>query len=610
MSVYKHLREYGIPFGFAAAALAAFLLGFVVPGRKTMTAWFHMTGYYSVLLSFLLYLSVLPYHEWTRTKLRKGLRKHRLALILALLFTVGAFLTSPPLFRILADETNLMGVAMDMYDTHSFRNPTEVVNFYGGVQDTKAWAWGKRPLFYPFCVSLFHTLFGYNAEVNGFAVNAVAGFGFLFSFYYLMRRWFSQFYAIIGMSLLAAIPLNVLWTTSAGFEILNAFFAVLAFLAFDRFLKKRSGKNATLVMATVLILSQIRYESALFAIVFFPWLPVMVKKEDYPDIGWRALIIPLLFLAVVWQRRLSLGHGMLQVPEGTATFGIVHVWPNLKHAYRFFTAAKEEYATIPLLFWGAACGLVPTVLWLTRNLKSAGIRVWSMITLAFLIVLAHAGVLFAYYWGNLTLQYALRLGIIFFPFLVVLIVVLLHRAFGQERHWYAPIVIGVAGLFMYYWPVAGRNTAVKALFIHREFNSVRSFLQQNYPDKDVLIISDLSNLYTPFRYSAISFGRANGNPSEFLRQTIRGLKQDLIAVQRVPYNKTEPDEGHRLNKDFVTETLYKTQYNAGKALRIVRVTPSPDVKFPAESRIFHRVRPKAETKKNKPKAETKKKKEK
>jgi len=635
-----------LPVIFVLCGVLALLLGFAVP-KKTITEWFHASGFYMIFASVVLWLTLLPRPTLSRSSVVTFLREHGAGAALALAFTTGAFLTCPPAFRILADETNLLGTAMDMYDSHSFRNPTEAIYYFEGVRDLLSSEWDKRPLFYPFMVYLVHTALGYDAEQNGFIVNFICSVGLFFSFYYYQRSWFSRFHSLVGMSLLAAIPLVVMWSTSSGFEIPNLFFAVLAFIAFDRLLVKRTGQAATYLMATVLLLSQIRYESALFALCLLPWMPFLVKRAEYKNIGVRSLLIPFLFLPVVWQRRISFGQGVFQMKDNKPPFAVEYLFGagakkgNLDHAYDFFTAAQPQYGTIPIIFWVAVVGFFGSVIWLTQRRRDIPLRLWAHVGAAVAIVFSHAAILFFYFCGNLTLQYALRLGIIFLPFMVVLVVCILHttaksigalavyvqggavalvlcatvylaplvwgsaRAVPLREHaqalagimvWPFIVVLGVVALhysrknaervryyvavavvalFAFYWPVAGANAAVKQIFIFREFRLVKRFVEKEYPDKDVLMVTDLSNLYVPFRFSAIRIGRANSQPEFILRKVDRKLKTELIAVQRIQYKDGEPQAQTKLDADkYQLETLYETQYNGGHKLRISRVTPA------------------------------------
>jgi hypothetical protein len=311
--------------------------------------------------------------------------------------------------------------------------------------------------------------------------------------------------------------------------------------------------------------------------LILPWVPFLVKRANWKDIGLRALLIPPLFLPVVWQRRLSFGQGQFQMEGNKPPFAAAYVRENLQHAYDFFTAKEPQYGTIPLYFWLGAAGLVGALVWIARHRKKGSLRLWASAGTAFGVVFTHAAILFTYYWGNLTLQYALRLGIIFFPFLVVLVLIALYNATRDIQAARYPIVIGVVALFAFYWPIAGANAAVRQIYIFREFRLVRRFIDKTYPDKDVLVISDLSNLYVPFRYSAVRVSRAKGAPEFILRKGDKKLKQEIVVVQRVRYADDKPQEQTDLGDKFETETLYETMYNAGMKLRVSRVTPAEGV---------------------------------
>ncbi|MBF0498832.1 MAG: glycosyltransferase family 39 protein [Candidatus Riflebacteria bacterium] len=549
--------------------------GVMVPAKAKLAEWFHASGFILIFAAFIFWLTALPWALLERDRLIVLARRHLAAAVIAILFTVGAFLTSPPEFRILADETNLMGTATSMYDEHSFYNPTQRTHFYEGMKTTLSKEWDKRPLFFPFMIYLAHSFLGYR-DTNAFAVNAICSFFMLFTFYLLLNRFFTRFISIIGMAILAAFPLLVLWMTSGGFEVPNLLFGVISFLFLERLSRTGSAKDAEALVFTLILLAQIRYESALFMIVLVPVGAVFLKHDELQKLSWKLILVPVLLLPIIWQRITNFSQGTFQVPGGKASFSLEWLGPNLTYAWRFFNADRVAYGMIPIVFWGAVLGLIAAIWWYVTHRNEWTARAWLIPGTAVAVFAINAAILFTYYWGNLTLQYAMRLGLIFVPFMVASLVFLLDRLSNGGNRLRVWLAIGACALPIWYWSGAGQNEAVREILIYREFIAVRSFLNPWYPRKDILIISDLSNLYVPFRWSAVNVQYANNNYNSLKSNLDNALFQDLIAIQRIKYSDGQSSPETLMDSKFELETLYETQYSADEMLRISRVKHSSD----------------------------------
>lgn len=500
-------------------------------------------------------------------------RGHWPALVTALGLTVGAFLASPPRFRVLADETELLNIALSMYDAHAFYKPAELVVKFSGMQELVDFGFGKRPLAYPFLVYCAHVLFGYHAEVNGFLVNGVCAFALFLLFYALLARHMPRVHALTGMVLLGAIPLDVLCITSGGFEIPNLTFGTLAFLAFDRFVEQRTARSAVVLITATLVASQVRYESLLLVIALLPWIPFVLPRSRWTKLGWIPSLVPPLLVPAVWQRRVMDGVGAFEMRHGGPAFSLDYVADNLKSAYRFFTADRIDFGTIALLFWLASAGLTVLGSSWARRRRRVGLRVGALATAAAFTALSHSCVLLVYYWGDLTFQPALRLGVVFMPFLVALALVPLRWVASRVPAYGRWAAVGGLGLILYYWPVAARNVAIREIVVYREFQAVTAFLHRTYPDKAVLLISDLSHLYTPFRYGAIKFERANREMERVKTWYRQRHVRDIVAVQRIELATGQATPETALVSGYDSDVLDEAPLTHGVVLRFVRIRP-------------------------------------
>ena len=260
---------------FSGTALAAIGAGFFLPQEWLIPAFNH-SGYYFMFALCLLW-TVLVINNLKKEFFAR-IKKHGPALLLAIGLTFLIFHLSPPKFKILADETNLIATSMAMHYNKTVAMPVEGTAISYFNFDYHSQSINPRPLLYPFVTSLFHSLLGYSAY-NGMAVNFVLGVGILFLMYMLCALLFSRFWGMVAMILTASFPIFVFWVTSSGFETINLFFILMVVLTLYLFLQSRDTRHAELFLCSLIMLSHCRYESAL---MIFP-----VLLEAGP-VGWTA----------------------------------------------------------------------------------------------------------------------------------------------------------------------------------------------------------------------------------------------------------------------------------------------------------------------------------
>ena len=273
------------------------------------------------------------------------------------------------------------------------------------------------------------------------------------------------------------------------------------------------------------------------------------------------------------KRRLRAGADTLEVTPGAPSFSLSYIKPNLENTYRFFTADRADYGTISVLFWLAAVGLGLMVWSLVRRRRQVGLRVWGLVSVSTFVVSVYLGLLLVFFWGNLTYQPALRLGIVFMPFLVVLAVLPLRALAPHVASYERWAAVGALGLLLWYWPIAGRNVAFREIVVYREFIEVTGFLRREYPEKNVLLVSDLSHLYTPFRYGALKFERVNREPQRIAQWYRQRQGRDVVAIQRIQLATGRPTPATTLAPGYVTEVIDEAPLGDDVVLRFSRVRP-------------------------------------
>ncbi|MBW2427776.1 MAG: glycosyltransferase family 39 protein, partial [Deltaproteobacteria bacterium] len=278
-----------------AALSAAFLLP-----PKSIYYVFQDTGYFFIFVSFFLWVICLFRLYFAHIK--SIFFQHYGGLLLSTVLMVLIFCIAPPKFKILPDESNLIGVSMAMYQSKKAYLPTEGFNV-GYQEPAYRITIDKRPLLYPLMVSLVHSLRGYS-PYNGFVVNFILGILILFLFYLFIYDHFPRIYSFLAVLILAALPSFVMWVTSSGFETLNLFFIVLTIFLFKKVIDSRSIQHAELLFLTLVLVSQCRYESMVFTVAILFLLPILLRKKAIAELSLITFITPFLFIPTIWLPRL------------------------------------------------------------------------------------------------------------------------------------------------------------------------------------------------------------------------------------------------------------------------------------------------------------------
>jgi len=574
--------------GKAILALTAFtsamavFLGFFGLDKARMEQYYNAYTWYFLAFSLFLWLqlcfSLLP----APGEIRQRLGRHLWPVLLAAGLSIAAIFASPPDFRILADETNLLSMAMAMYDDQACTNPTQLVSYYHGMRRVISQVTDMRPGLFPFAVSALHSLTGYRPE-NAFAVNAIAGFACLCLVYYLIQLFWGRFWGTVAMLLLGAFPVFVLYMTSAGFEVFNLAFVLMFLLLLNRFIRDATVGNAEALLLLLPLLAQTRYESVLALFCAVPVILMRLPGREYSRFSLRLVILPLLFLPVAWLRLVTFSQQAFQVSSIDQAFGLDLFVKNIRRALPFFSGSERAYGMVPMIFFFAVAGLVWVFFdWQARHREASkeqqaasAYRADSLFLLAgaWLFIL-HAVARFAYYWGDMTLQYTSRLGIVFLPALVFLAVYLLRRLtvmFNWNRAWAAIMAVLV---LLHGWPAAGQNLAVRDILFYREFKTVREFLERNFPDrKDYIVVTEQSNAMTPLRYNTFTIGHLNASADQVKQDLKNRTWRYLIVVQKIETDTGRCVDNSEVNSDFALETLYESQLSINRKLRISKHMP-------------------------------------
>lgn len=315
-----------------------------------------------------------------------------------------AFLANQPLgYKTVMDEILLVGASQQIFQNGEPLVPTEALLEQSQVNVITT-ALDKRSLFKPLVVAAVHTLTGYRVA-NAFYLNVAL------TLLILAILWGIGFVragptgGICGLLLAATLPLLAMAGTSGGFETLNLLFLLFLFLAMVAVYKDRDSASLSFLVATTVLLAQIRYESVIFVgitavVVLSIWW--LKKRVLLPVV---LIIAPLLLLNIPWQNEIfeasPAAYQLSSKPDKETVFSLFYVPENLGHALNFFLSWHRDVPNSFILFLiGFPC-LFVSVLAIRRRLSNGQASPMEMAALAFYsALLAHFFLMMLYFWGQ------------------------------------------------------------------------------------------------------------------------------------------------------------------------------------------------------------------
>ncbi|MFA5262286.1 MAG: glycosyltransferase family 39 protein [Opitutaceae bacterium] len=264
----------------------------------------------------------------------------------------------------------------------------------------------KRPYFFAFLVSLLHDLTGFRLA-NLFALNVAMAPVFLGLAYYFAKSLSDRRGGMLAVALLATLPLLSQNVTGAGMEMHNLTMLALTMCAALLYLRKPDETRLAFLCLSAVLLSQSRYESAIYAVSVIIVILAGWHRARRPLLPWTAIVTPMLFVPYAWHNRvLSANPTLWQLKEGqTSRFSAEYLPGNLDGMWRFFFNFGNG---LPNSWYLSILGVVSLVFilvfaWLrARRVPRREANPAYVALAAFgLGVLANLGMLMFYYWARL-----------------------------------------------------------------------------------------------------------------------------------------------------------------------------------------------------------------
>ena len=556
--------------------ICASILAGILPPKKSIIIIFEYAGYYFIFIAFFLWVTCLfKLYFW---KIKSIFTEHYGGLLLSTILMVLVFCIAPPKFKVLSDETNLIGISMAMYQSKKVSMPLSGFNLdyrkpqYQSTLD-------KRPLLYPFLVSLVHSLRGYSAY-NGFVVNFILGIMVLIVFYLFIHDHFPRIYGLYAILIVASLPNFVIWVTSTGFETLNLFFIIFTIFLFNKVIVTKSIQHIELLFLTLVLVSQCRYESVIFTVAILFLLPILLNRKTITEFSSVTYLTPILFIPTIWLPRSyadlpdinRLYSQFIQVPSLYDAFSVANFIANTPKNMMVFLGLDPNLGFSPIVTVLSIGGIFILTRKLIVDFPGASLEFKKMWLFGFVSFCLMYLIQAAFYRGDLTLVTQNRFAMSYLPYMVLPAIVLIHNILNKET---IPkqIFVSVFLVFhlLFFWSYGSQQLLINAGSIPHEYNKTLSYLKDHFKNNSsLLIVCERPNLYIVQYQGAIDFNYANQNAEKILDGYGREFDH-ILVLQKYLYKTGMPLKLNHLSSSFPLKGLAHIHLTQSEYLKISEI---------------------------------------
>jgi hypothetical protein len=562
-----------------AAALSVMVIEYRLAWATTETSeWVtRYCGYWLLALTTIIFVLIVKEELRGRWPGWARLRPHWPGLLGAVVIAIFWQVHEPHDFKVLFDEHVLAGIARTMHYERQAAYPS-YGHYANGHYFTIGLGVDKRPLMYPFLVSLLHDLTGYRPE-NSFVLNGLLGFFLLLLIYSVGVAAGGWRIGCLGQLLLAGLPLLAQNATSGGYDLLNTTALSVFLLVVWNYWRQPGSGGLDLGVFTGIMLANCRYEAMLFLGVLIVLALLKWVREKHIALTWTAALSPVLILPPMLLNQIfwSGGHGAFFQTTPDNFLNIKHVPDNLVHAGIFLYTPDFHTNNSMLLSIVGTVALLLTLLWIIRRLpqfwRETGLELPLLLTV--LGILCTTAVSMLSFWGFWDDPVVMRFSL---PLYTAFTWCAMYAAahFCKKRflpNW----VLGFAAI---YTVAAAAPVSSEAYMTseHQTFVAyrwARDYVLSHDADKSILIISRASVMFTIYGIPNVHMGIANIVPLKVADTVQLGYYREIWVVQEYTLNgklnawvEYPPA---RLDKRLVLKPVAEFAYRTDSRLRISKV---------------------------------------
>ncbi|HAD82580.1 MAG: hypothetical protein A2Y14_00875 [Verrucomicrobia bacterium GWF2_51_19] len=497
-------------------------------------------------------------------------RKTLLTAIVIIASFVYMRVHEPTGYKVIMDEPLLVNTSLSM---HEMRQVTVISqahfleNRFIPLQNYV----DKRPIMFPFFVSVLHDLTGYRPE-NAFYLNGGLTLVFLMLCYALGAVLAGRWGGIGLVLLMTGLPILIQTANGAGFELFSLVMLLVCMLWGVAYLKYFEDVYLNALVFSGILLCNVRYENPLYAgsialLVLVAWLQNKRLHLTLPS-----ALSPFLMIPYLWGHRafaINPSFWECQKAPIPQPFAVAFFEKNLGFGGSFLFDTSIAGGNSLLLSAGLFCFVMLVVVGCTRWRRlNDETRVLWLFSLA---ILAYSALLLFYY-IDVNNVIARRLTL---P---------LHLAIGFSIVWMAANYKNggkvVTAIALVYLALVAHPRIVSRQYTETHFSGEKIDALLNYAKQvpqNVFWIADFHIALINEKRPAISIERANKNKEKVKSFLASPMQCSVLIFEDLNYDADKrawlvnTSKHEPLNEAFVRETLFEKNFFFGGKIRISKL---------------------------------------
>jgi hypothetical protein len=563
----------------APVVLALGLLAVTLRKRSLMEPFFVHSTYFVLLtmVAFWAATYLLALKGTSRDALVAWLKDNWRGLVLAAAVSLVAILAIQPALRVLADETNLLGVSKNLYFNKTANFATTGKWYYETYWNLNV-TMDRRPALFPFLVSLIHAFRGYS-YTNTFHMNAILIPLYVFVAYRLAKALGGEVFGILAGAFVVAHPIALISARSGGFDLMAGFFALVSVKCFLDYAKEPTANRLALLWLNLCMLAHVRYEGAasIIAAAVVLFILRMVKWEHVKPYLFVYAFTPLFALPRIWQTILKADDS--EQPLNATLFGWNHLAENTRNYFGLVLKPFEfhrPHSGLLLALGLIGCLVVGRSLWKLAHERERKLVMERFAIFAVVWVGVMTAIYLPYFWGKPLHPASARLFVpldAFFSLMAAWVVTLLVR---RVPLWVPSLVAAV--VVCLHVSVASEGRFINELTLTRQAAQTWRYFEQLH-DKNIMVVTDRPGLFTVMDYGAMDLSVAKQG-TDLLFELSRHLYRDMYVVQEVDLTTKKPLPDFEIWPDKKKEAVLEFQNAENSTVRISRMVQEPALPAP------------------------------
>lgn len=500
---------------------------------------------------------------------------------LILIGSIFLHVQEPHGFKIVNDELVQVSTSQRMHHsrdaeilTRGYRLGTDFVPMQGFLD--------KRPLLFPFLVSVLHDLTGYRPE-NAFILNALLTPLLLGLLYLLGVTIAGVGGGTAAVLLFSTLPLLIQTAAGGGFEMLNLVMILSTILLGIQYARRPCNDTLGAFCLSGVLLANVRYESVLFVPVVGLVIAYISWKRRQFHFPAGLLVAPLLLVISPLQFAVvKLNPVFLQLGDRASEHGlysIAYFYQNVGKAISYFIEWDHSQSNSHLVAVAGVIGVGFFLMQLYRAQRSTEpMPTERVIVSIFLLALgAQALLMLCYFWGAYDDVITVRLSLptqLLFVLAFVFVYPELTRPFAHRWR----LLNGIAGVYLCLWTLP---TLAQRAYAHTNFAAESSGWYREYlrdrPDRNFFVIDPrMPVFWLAYEVPSINLETLTQRMAQFCASYERHSLGECLIVQKLVVadfstGALSPISEHDFGAALKLEPLREIRYTPNYVLRMSRI---------------------------------------